>query len=117
MKAQGISASQLPWASGLAPFAPWVGLIGSGVILITGGYTVFLNGHWDKETFVSSYFNIPFILLFYFGFKWIRKTKIVPLENLPIMYFINKSEWNEMSEQADDEPKTLLQKAGNLLWG
>lgn len=44
MKAQDIPRSALPWRSVLSPVGPWVGLIGSGVILITGGYSVFLKG-------------------------------------------------------------------------
>ncbi|KAF4615868.1 hypothetical protein G7Y89_g15247 [Cudoniella acicularis] len=58
------------------------------VLLFTGGYTTFIHREWDNETFISSYLNIPLILIFYFGYKWWKKTKIVSLEEMPIRGFI-----------------------------
>jgi hypothetical protein len=43
---------------------------------------------WDNETFVSSYINIPIFIILYFGYKFIKKTKIIPLSEIPIRHFI-----------------------------
>ena len=68
---------------------------------------------WDTETFVSSYINIPIILVLYFGFKFIKKSKIVALEDMPLMQFIDIYDKNP---EPPEKPKTGLQKL-NILWG
>jgi len=112
MKKQGISRSELPWAAPLQPYITWITFCFFILLLLTNGYTTFLRGHWSDETFVSSYFNIPFLIVLYFGFKWIKKTKIVALENMPIRPFI---------QTANENPEPpLAPKVGwhrfNILW-
>jgi len=67
---------------------------------------------WDTETFISAYLDIPIILIFYFGFKLIKKTKIVPLDEVPIMKYI------EIAERNPEPP--AMPKIGwrrfNILW-
>lgn len=43
---------------------------------------------------MSSYINIPIIFLLYFGYKWATKSKMVPLDEAPIMRFIEIAERN-----------------------
>lgn len=43
---------------------------------------------WDTELFISSYINIPLIFILYFVYKFIKKTKIVPLDKIPIRHFL-----------------------------
>ncbi|KAF9073344.1 amino acid permease/ SLC12A domain-containing protein [Rhodocollybia butyracea] len=78
-KHQGIDRSELPWAAPFQPFAAWIALLGFSLILLTGGFRVFIHGSWDTETFFGSYFNIPLILILYFGYKFTKKTRIVGL--------------------------------------
>jgi amino acid transporter len=112
MKKQGISRSELPWAAPLQPYLAWTSLIFFGILLITGGYVTFLHGHWNTETFVSSYFNIPLFLILYFGYKFVKKTSIVPLEALPIRHFIDIANANP---EAPELPKVGWHKY-NFLW-
>ncbi|KAJ5757563.1 uncharacterized protein N7511_006257 [Penicillium nucicola] len=88
-KKQGISRSSLPWATAFQPYISWASLAMLSILLITGGYSTFIKGQWSNETFVSSYINIPLFLILYFSYKYIRKTKIVPLEDIPIQPFID----------------------------
>ncbi|KAE9378092.1 amino acid permease-like protein [Stipitochalara longipes BDJ] len=87
-KVQGIDRSELPWKAPFQPYAAWLSLISFALLLLTGGYTVFIKGNWDDETFVSSYINIPIFILLYFGYKFIKKTTIIPLAEIPIRHFI-----------------------------
>jgi yeast amino acid transporter len=82
------------------------------LLLLTGGYTTFIHHHWDNETFVSSYINIPIIFILYFGWKWFKKTKIVPLDEVPIMKFI---EIYERNPEPALPPKTGWRRF-NILW-
>ncbi|KAJ6179236.1 hypothetical protein N7519_009697 [Penicillium mononematosum] len=111
-KKQGISRKSLPWATPLQPYISWASLFMLTILLITGGYSTFIKGHWDNEGFVSSYINIPLFLILYFAYKFVRKTKIVPLEDIPIQPFIDIANRNP-------EPQ-LKRKEGlhrlNVLW-
>ncbi|KAJ5128844.1 hypothetical protein N7448_002557 [Penicillium atrosanguineum] len=109
---QGISRNSLPWATPLQPYISWASLIMLVLLLITGGYSTFIKGHWDNETFVSSYINIPLFLILYFGYKFIHKTKIVPLEDIPIQPFIDIANRNP---EPQPKPKKGLRKL-NILW-
>ena len=112
-KKQGIDRQHdLPWAAPLQPYTTWAALILFIILLFTGGYATFIHGHWDTETFVSSYFNIPLILCLYFGYKFVKKSKIVPLDEIPIRGFIDRYQNEPKIEQ---KPKAGIQKH-NVLW-
>ena len=112
-KRQGIDRhAELPWAAPLQPYTTWASLTLFIIILFTGGYATFIHGEWDTETFVSSYINIPLILIFYFGYKFWKKTKIVRLEEMPIRRFIDIYQQNP---EPVPPPKKGLAKL-NILW-
>jgi amino acid transporter len=88
-KKQGIDRSELPWKAPFQPYAAWLSLSSFTVLLLTGGYSVFIKGHWSDETFISSYINIPIFAILYFSYKFWKKTKIIPLSEIPIRHFID----------------------------
>ncbi|KZT57236.1 hypothetical protein CALCODRAFT_469931 [Calocera cornea HHB12733] len=112
MKAQGIDRSELPWKGPFQPYAAWVAVISFAVILLTAGYSVFMKGKWSTETFVSSYFNIPLIFILYFGYKIVRRTKMVKLEEMPIKHFLQIYKDNP---EPPEKPVTGWRKL-NILW-
>ncbi|CDM27996.1 hypothetical protein DTO013E5_4066 [Penicillium roqueforti] len=111
-KKQGISRKSLPWATPLQPYISWASLIMLSLLLITGGYSTFIKGQWSDEGFVSSYINIPLFFIFYFAYKLIHKTKIIPLEDIPIQPFIDIANRNP---EPLPQPKKGLRKL-NILW-
>lgn len=58
--------------------------------------------------------DIPLVLFAYGGYKWIRRTKIVPLEMVPL---------RQALEEADNDPENVPIPKGsrwsryNILWG
>lgn len=44
MRAQGIDRKDLPWAAPLQPYAAWIALVSFIILLLTGGYVVFISG-------------------------------------------------------------------------
>ncbi|KAI0155573.1 amino acid transporter-like protein [Pestalotiopsis sp. NC0098] len=111
-RAQGIDRRELPWAAPLQPYLSWASLVMFILLLLTSGYTTFLKGHWDTEVFVSSYINIPIILVLYFGYKLVKKTSVIPLKEIPVRTFITIANENPEPPPA---PKRGLQKF-NILW-
>jgi yeast amino acid transporter len=104
-KAQGLDRNLLPYKSFLQPYAAWYGMIGCTVMAFVGGYTVrpqlpsrtaktvhyidrhhqvFLPGNWDVPTFIFSYFMIGLFPVLYFGWKFIKKTKIKKAHEIDI---------------------------------
>ncbi|CAI7598056.1 unnamed protein product [Penicillium manginii] len=112
-KKQGIDRKkELPWAAPFQPYGAWFSLVIFILLFFTGGYSTFLKGHWSTETFISSYFNLPFIIIIYFGYKLWKKTKIIPLTEIPIRPFIEHYRQNPEPEPA---PKRGLRRL-NILW-
>ncbi|KAK0462373.1 amino acid permease/ SLC12A domain-containing protein [Desarmillaria tabescens] len=112
MKKQHISRTELPWKAPFQPYAAWIGLISFLIILLTGGYAVFIHGHWDTETFFSAYFNIPLIFTLFFGYKFLAKTKMVRLDEMPIQKYI------DIAKENPEPPAKPVKgwKRVNILW-
>ena len=54
------------------------------LIFSFSGWTALLHGEFAASDFFSSYINIPFVFLLYFGYKFVKKTKIVPLMEMDV---------------------------------
>lgn len=68
-----------------SPFQPWsaiVGLIGSGTILLSMGFAVFLKGEWNTMFFFSSYGTIMLVAVLYVGYRTVKGTRMMSLEAL-----------------------------------
>ncbi|KAE8155143.1 amino acid permease/ SLC12A domain-containing protein [Aspergillus avenaceus] len=112
-KKQGIDRhKELPWAAPFQPYSTWVSLIMFVILYFTGGYQTFMKGHWSTETFISSYLNAPVVVVLYFGYKYWRKTRFLPLAEIPIRPFIE-------SYRNNPEPEPKRKKGWkrlNILW-
>lgn len=87
-KIQGIDRNELPYKSPFQPYFSWACISLFILILITSGWQNFVHGHWNTKSFMSSYFNIPFVLILYFGFRFYKKTKII-LDEIHIRAFLD----------------------------
>ncbi|KAI8945854.1 amino acid permease/ SLC12A domain-containing protein [Xylaria longipes] len=101
---QSIPRHRLPWAAPLQPYLTWWALSVQVLLLITGGFSTFIYGQWSTETFISSYINIPIFIILYFGFKIIRRSKIVSLDKVPIQHLLDIAQ-KEEDQEHDAEPR------------
>ncbi|KAJ1026341.1 hypothetical protein NDA16_002428 [Ustilago loliicola] len=115
LKCQGIPASSLPWNHGWTLFSSYAALIMCLIILFTGGFAVFTAGRWDTNSFISSYLDIPLVILFFFGWKLIKKTKWVKLEHLPLREVIDQAKERAQQAQLEQEAEDAL-KTGKRSW-
>ncbi|SPJ91011.1 related to general amino acid permease [Fusarium torulosum] len=109
---QCISRKELPYQSPFQPYYAWASLLMCILLLVTGGWRTFLKGRWDTQAFVSAYFNVPFVLVLYLGYKHIKKTKIIPLDQIPIRPLLEIA-------HADPSPPLKSKKGWrklNILW-
>ncbi|KAL6852618.1 hypothetical protein ACO1O0_007165 [Amphichorda felina] len=85
LQVQDIPASRLPWYNGWTVYTSQAALVMCVTILLTGGFSTFTAGNWDTTVFVSSYLDIPIVLSVYLGWKYLKKTRIVSLKQIPIL--------------------------------
>ena len=112
-KAQGIDRKkELPWAAPLQPWSTWIAMVAFVILYITGGYKTFMHNRWSTETFVSSYINGPIVIALYFGYKYVRKTELVPLARIPIRPFLTLVDLDDVQV---DERKSWKEKL-DVLW-
>ncbi|KAJ5083092.1 hypothetical protein N7532_012135 [Penicillium argentinense] len=109
---QGIDRHrELPWAAPFQPYTTWASLVVFVLLFFTGGFTTFMKGRWSSETFIASYINLPLMIVVYLGYKALMKTRMLPLEDIPIRPFI---------ESARRNPEPVVKKRGlakfNFLW-
>ncbi|KAL7419425.1 hypothetical protein Q5752_006263 [Cryptotrichosporon argae] len=114
MKVQGIDRSELPWAAPLQPFMYQVTIWGSALVLITGGFYSFLPGYWSIADFFTNYAAIIQMVVFYFGWKWYKGTKVVPLDQVPIREYLAIAAANP--EPPSKPRKGPLGWLGRFMW-
>lgn len=91
MTAQGINRDDfVPYKGWGLPYFTWWSLFWFCLMLLMDGYTVFLKGNWDIQSFVFSYFMIAFFLVLFAGHKLYHRT-----------WFIKASEMDFVSDFAE----------------
>lgn len=75
LHAQGINRENLPYKAWGQPYVAVYGLVWTGVMAIVGGYTVFLPGFWEVQTFLFSYFMVFLFPVLFVGWKVVKRTR------------------------------------------
>ncbi|KAL0931271.1 Dicarboxylic amino acid permease 3 [Colletotrichum truncatum] len=101
MKKQNIPTSRLPWNNSWTIYSSSFALFMCIIILLTSGFEVFTKGNWSASGFVSSYLDIPLVLGAYLIYKFVKKTKVVSLDSIPL---------HDAFEQADAFPEEPEEK-------
>ncbi|KAG2186269.1 hypothetical protein INT43_002707 [Umbelopsis isabellina] len=103
MTKQNIDRTTLPYRSPLGAFGGWYVLVSLCIILFFSGWEVFLAGHWDTSTFITTYLPIPFAFILYFGYKLVKRTKIIPVQDIDFVTGVR-----EFDDEVDEEPPTTV---------
>ncbi|POR32803.1 Arginine permease [Tolypocladium paradoxum] len=82
LQAKGQSRSELPYVAPLQPYLSWFGLFFNVLILITSGFTVFMD--WDTSSFFASYVSIMLFVVLYVGHKLVFRTKVVNIADVDL---------------------------------
>ena len=80
LKAQGIPRTHehLPYVGWAQPYVAYIGLVTMIFTVTCYGYTTLLPGAWDIGLFFSYYTMVFLCPLLLFGWKIVKKTKMVP---------------------------------------
>lgn len=83
-KAQGIDRNTLPYVGYFQPYCAWIGIVTLTVILLFYGYTAFAP--WSVEAFFQNYTMQIVAPILYFGWKFIKKTRILQPKELDLVW-------------------------------
>ncbi|KAI1620122.1 amino acid permease [Exophiala viscosa] len=84
LKVQGISRDRLPYKSPFQPYAAWANAFVLACVILFTGYSVFLNGHWSVDSFLTSYIGIPIFLVLWAGAWAYYRTGFVSLHAMDL---------------------------------
>ena len=113
MQKQSLPMSLLPWHNSWTAFSTPVALVLCIIILFTAGFETFTVGNWSTSNFVSSYLDIPLVLIAFAIWKLVKKTRFVSLADIPL-----KEAFDEMERKPEPpEPtKETWKKVVGVLW-
>jgi hypothetical protein len=74
----------------------------SSTVAIFNGFDAFFPGHFSAKSFIPSYIDIPIFAILFMGYKFMKGTKIVRIEDMDLLS--GKEEADEL-ESMWEEPK------------
>ncbi len=78
--AQGRDLNLLPYKSRWFPFGPIFAFVVCGIVVLGQNYSAFMGDHIDWNGALVSYIGLPLFLAVWLGYKFTKKTKLIPLE-------------------------------------
>lgn len=79
--AQGKDINLLTYKSKLFPFGPIFAFAVCAFVILGQNYSAFMGDHIDWNGVLVSYIGLPLFLIIWLGYKFTKKTKLIPLEN------------------------------------
>ncbi|KAJ5223242.1 Amino acid/polyamine transporter I [Penicillium chermesinum] len=102
LKYHGIPRSQLPFKSPFQPYLAYFAIIFSSTVAFFNGFDAFFPGHFSAKSFIPPYIDIPIFLCLFLGYKLVKRTKLVKLEDFDL--WSGKEEADRL-EAVWEEPK------------
>lgn len=84
MKKQGISTDVLPWKAPLYPIPAIFALVIGTFVIVSEGYTAAVEQPFDPRNIVATYIGLALFIVLYVGFKVIKRSKWIKLENVDL---------------------------------
>ncbi|EFE33194.1 amino acid permease, putative [Trichophyton benhamiae CBS 112371] len=82
MASQGIPRSALPYRSPFQPYLAWFAVTFCAVVAFFNGFDAFFPGKFSAKTFIPPYINIPIFATLFLSYKFIYRTRLVPLHEM-----------------------------------
>lgn len=99
LKVQG-KTHLLPFKNWTYPWGPWISVVLNIVLVLVQGWSCF-SPVFSGVDFVSYYIELPIMLLMFVGWKFLKKTKFVSLEDMDLetdVYVVKEEERDEEGE-------------------
>lgn len=100
-----------------APFQPWgsyFAFVVCCLIVLIKNFTVFLGHDFPYKTFITGYIILPVFLIAFFGYKFVKKTRLIPCSEVDLDTYRDVVDAEEAEFQAkDDEIRAIREAEGN----
>ncbi|KAH8929967.1 amino acid permease [Atractiella rhizophila] len=83
-KLQGFSRKALPFKAPFQPYLTYYGLFMVTLIIFFNGWAVFIHGHWDTATFVTSYIPVVLFVVLYVAYRLWNRTSFIALQDIDL---------------------------------
>ncbi|KAG1438836.1 hypothetical protein G6F56_012508 [Rhizopus delemar] len=82
---QGYKVEDLPFRARLFPLGPIFAFVVCLFVLVGQGYDYWMESPVSASDIVAAYIGIPIVLIIYGVYKWVVKTKVVPLAEIDLI--------------------------------
>lgn len=107
---QGVDRSAFPFKSKYQPFLTYFAMFFLFCMIFLLGYTNFLPGNWDIESFLTYYLFIFVFIVNYCGHKLITKSQFVSPEEADLITGMQEIEEHEMNYLEEFEKSGFVRK-------
>ena len=105
----GVNRNDLPYRSRFQPYAAWVALCFCAVVTFFNGFDCFFPGKFSAKTFVPPYIDIPIFFAFFLGYKFVKGTRFVKVNEMDL--WSGKAEIDRLEPLWQEVvPKNFLQR-------
>lgn len=115
LKAQGFSRkTDLNYRSPLQPYGSYISLGLCILLIFIKNFTVFLGKDFPYKTFITAYIILPVFLVMWLGYKFTKKTKLIPSLDVDLHTYrdVIDAEEEEFA-QKDEEERAIREAQGN----
>ncbi|KAK5999252.1 putative amino-acid permease PB1C11.02 [Cladobotryum mycophilum] len=88
----------LPFKNWTYPVGPWLAVLLNSFLVLIQGWSCF-SPKFDGVSFVSFYIELPIMLVMYLGWKFIKKTKFVGLDEMDLETDVHTADESEPEEK------------------
>lgn len=107
LRLHGVDRGSLPFRAPWQPFLAWFAVCFCVLVALTNGFDAFFPGRFSAKSFIPPYIDIPIFLSLFLGYKLVKGTRFVTLEEMDI--------WSGKAEIDRLEPTWPVVKARNWL--
>ncbi|OAA79033.1 Amino acid/polyamine transporter I [Akanthomyces lecanii RCEF 1005] len=84
LRHHGVDRDTLPYKSPMQPFLAYFAIVFCLVIAFFNGFDAFFPGKFSAKSFLPPYIDIPIFLSLFLGYKFVKRTKFVPLTEMDL---------------------------------
>jgi amino acid transporter len=107
LRAQGVDRNTLIFKSHFQPYCGYVGAVFFSLIIFFNGFSVFIHGQWNVQSFLVAYIGIPIFFAFFIFWKIFKKTTWLKPEDVDI--YTGKAEI-DAQVWPEREPRNVFEK-------
>ncbi|SGZ55335.1 CIC11C00000004441 [Sungouiella intermedia] len=112
LKVQGLDRKRdLAYRSPFQPFGSYVSFAICILLILIKNFTVFLGKEFPYKTFITGYIILPVFLLMFFGYKFTKKTRMIPSLQVDLNTYRDVVDAEEEKFRLQDEEDRAIREA------